>query len=106
MPVNERPTRLALGLEVAALVAAAIVALLSDGWSDWDLPLLATLTALSIVSDLIAIETRATRVLVSASLLTIVIGAALLGGAPAALIGRGHDPRRLAQAPLLAPRTC
>ena len=85
--MNERPTRLALGLEVAALVAAAIVALLSDGWSDWDLPLLATLTALSIVSDLIAIETRVTRVLVSASLMTIVIGAALLGGAPAALMG-------------------
>ena len=85
--MTERPTRLALGLEVAALAAALVVAVLSDGWSDWDLPLLLTLTALSIVSDLIAIETRVSRVAVSASLMTIVIGAVLLGGAPAALIG-------------------
>ena len=85
--MTERPTRLALGLEVAALAAALVVAVLSDGWSDWDLPLLLTLTALSIVSDLIAIETRVSRVAVSASLMTIVIGAVLLGGAPAALMG-------------------
>ena len=85
--MTERPTRLALGLEVAALAAALVVSVLSDGWSDWDLPLLLTLTALSIVSDLIAIETRVSRVAVSASLMTIVIGAVLLGGAPAALMG-------------------
>ena len=85
--MTERPTRLALGLEVAALAAALVVAVLSDGWSDWDLPLLLTLTALSIISDLIAIETRVSRVAVSASLMTIVIGAVLLGGAPAALMG-------------------
>jgi len=87
MPETQRPTRLALGIELAALVAAIVVAVLSDGWSDWDLPLFATLTALSIISDLIAIETRVSRVSVSASLVTIVIGAVLLGGAPAALMG-------------------
>ena len=87
MPETQRPTRLAIGIEQAALVAAFVVAVLSDGWSDWDLPLLATLTALSIISDLIAIETRVSRVSVSASLMTIVIGAVLLGGAPAALMG-------------------
>ena len=85
--MTERPTRLALGLEVAALAAALVVSVLSNGWSDWDLPLLLTLTALSIISDLIAIETRVSRVAVSASLMTIVIGAVLLGGAPAALMG-------------------
>jgi putative nucleotidyltransferase with HDIG domain len=85
--MTERPTRLVIGLEVLALPAAVVVAVLSDGWSDWDLPLLATLTALSIISDLIAIETRVSRVAVSASLMTIVIGAVLLGGAPAALMG-------------------
>jgi putative nucleotidyltransferase with HDIG domain len=85
--VTERPSRLAIGFETAALVAAVIVAVLSDGWSNWDLPLLATLTALSIFSDLIAIETRVTRVHVSASLMTIVISAVLLGAAPAALMG-------------------
>jgi putative nucleotidyltransferase with HDIG domain len=87
MTPNERPTRLAIAALLGALAAAAVVALLSDGWSDWDLPLLATLTALSIISDLIAIEIRVTRVLVSASLTTIVIGAVLLGPAPAALMG-------------------
>ena len=85
--MTERPTRLALGLEVAPLAAALVVPVLSNGWSDWDLPLLLTLTALSIISDLIAIETRVSRVAVSASLMTIVIGAVLLGGAPAALMG-------------------
>jgi putative nucleotidyltransferase with HDIG domain len=85
--MNERPTRLAIGVELAALAAAVVVGVLADGWSDWDLPLLATLTALSIISDLIAIETRVTRVLVSASLMTIVIAAVLLGGTPAALMG-------------------
>jgi putative nucleotidyltransferase with HDIG domain len=85
--MTERPTRLAIGLELAALAGAVVVGVLADGWSDWDLPLLATLTALSIISDLIAIETRVTRVLVSASLMTIVIAAVLLGGTPAALMG-------------------
>ncbi len=85
--MTERPTRLAIGVEVAALAAAVAVAVLGNGWSNWDLPLLVTLTALSIISDLIAIETRVNRVLVSASLMTIVIAAVLLGGAPAALMG-------------------
>jgi putative nucleotidyltransferase with HDIG domain len=85
--MTERPTRFAIGLELVAIAGAVVVAVLSDGWSNWDLPLLVTLTALSIVSDLIAIETRVTRVAVSASLMTIVIGAVLLGGAPAALMG-------------------
>jgi putative nucleotidyltransferase with HDIG domain len=85
--MTERPTRLVIGLELVAIAGAVVVAVLSDGWSNWDLPLLVTLTALSIVSDLIAIETRVTRVAVSASLMTIVIGAVLLGGAPAALMG-------------------
>ena len=94
--MNERPTRLAIGARASPLWSRPRSSpLLSDGWSDWDLPLLATLTALSIVSDLIAIETRVTRVLVSASLMTIVIGAVLLGGAPGGADGRGHDPRRL-----------
>ncbi len=84
---TQRPTRLAIGIELAALAGAAGVALASDGWSNWDLSLLATLTALSIVSDLIAIETRVNRTLVSASLMTIVIGAVLVGPAPAAVMG-------------------
>ena len=71
----------------AALVGAAVVAVVTDEASNWELPLLGILAALSIVSDLIAIETRENRLFVSASLMTIVISAVLLGGAPAAAIG-------------------
>jgi putative nucleotidyltransferase with HDIG domain len=70
-----------------AIAAAAGTAVATDSLSDWDLGLLATLTVLSIISDLIAVQTRVTRVTVSASFLTIVIGAVFLGGGPAALIG-------------------
>ncbi len=69
------------------LVAAAVVAVVSDSIANWDLGLLATLCAISIVSDLIAVETRVQRVSISASFLTIVIGAVFLGGGPAAVIG-------------------
>ena len=31
---TQRPTRLAIGIQLAALAGAAIVALLSDGWSE------------------------------------------------------------------------
>src|SRR4051794_28472070 len=87
MTETERPTKWLIGAEFLALVGAAAFALLAQGDANWDLALLATLTALSIVSDLIAIETRASGVVVSASLMTIVLGAVLLGGTAAALMG-------------------
>ncbi|MDX6582313.1 MAG: hypothetical protein QOI10_1497 [Solirubrobacterales bacterium] len=76
-----------IGAELLALAGAVAFAGLGGVYANWDLALLATLTALSIISDLIAIETRVSRVLVSASLMTIVIAAVLLGGPPAALMG-------------------
>ncbi len=85
--MTERPTRLVIGGMLLALTGAAVFALLVDQHAYWDPALLATLTALSIISDLIAIQTRASRVVVSASLMTIVLGAVLLGGPPAALMG-------------------
>jgi putative nucleotidyltransferase with HDIG domain len=85
--MTERPTPLVTWTLRLALPAAVGFALLINGHADWDLPLLATLTGLSIISDLIAIETRASRVIVSASLMTIVLGAVLLGGPPAAVMG-------------------
>ena len=87
MTVNERPTRWLIGAEFLALAGAVAFAILAEGDATWDLALLATLTALSIISDLIAVETRASRVMVSASLMTIVLAAVLLGGPPAALMG-------------------
>jgi putative nucleotidyltransferase with HDIG domain len=85
--MTERPTRTMIGAELLALAGAVAFAGLGGVYANWDLALLATLTALSIISDLIAIETRVSRVLVSASLMTIVIAAVLLGGPPAALMG-------------------
>ena len=69
------------------VAAAAVLAITTDWMSNWDLALFGTLAAISIVSDLTALETRVSRVVISASFLTIVIAAALLGGAPAALMG-------------------
>ena len=83
----ERPSRAVVYAQYAALIGAAALAVASDGWSNWDLGLLCTLTAVSVISDLIAIQTRVLRVTVSASFLTIVIGAVFLGGGPAAVMG-------------------
>ena len=55
--------------------------------SDWDPLLLATLLALSVASDMVAIETRIHRVLVSASFLAIVTATVLLGATAGAVIG-------------------
>lgn len=85
--MTSRPTRAATTLMFVAILGALVAAVATDGMADWDLGLLATLTTLSIISDLIAVQTRVSRVTVSASFLTIVIGAVFLGGGPAALIG-------------------
>ena len=85
--MRNRPSRAVLAVEGAAVAGAVIVAAAVNGLAHWDVALFAALTILSVVSDLIAIETRVNRVVVSASLMTIVIGAVLLGGAPAALMG-------------------
>ncbi|HMC07363.1 MAG TPA: HD-GYP domain-containing protein [Solirubrobacterales bacterium] len=82
-----RPTKRVIGLELAALVAAAAVALWADGDSNWKLPLLLVLLGASVVGDLTALDTPASRVKVSSSFLTIVIAVVLLGETPAALIG-------------------
>jgi putative nucleotidyltransferase with HDIG domain len=85
--MTDRPSRTVIYAEYAALAAAFAVVLLTNGWNNWDLGLLATLTTLSIISDVIAVETRIWRVSISASLMTIVVGAVFLGGGPAAVMG-------------------
>jgi putative nucleotidyltransferase with HDIG domain len=81
------PTRRVIGLELVALAAAVPVAILSDAYSSWDLPLLAVLLAAAIISDLTAVDTPTSRVKVSSSFLAIVTATVFLGGTPAALIG-------------------
>jgi putative nucleotidyltransferase with HDIG domain len=85
--MTDRPSRTVIYAEYAALAAAFALAALTDGLSNWDLGLLATLTTISVISDLIAVDTRVRQVVVSASFLTIVLGAVFLGGGPAALMG-------------------
>jgi putative nucleotidyltransferase with HDIG domain len=82
-----RPTKPVIYAQFVALAAALAVAILSNSMSNWDLGLLGTLTAVSVISDLIAVRTRVRQVVVSASFLTIVICAVFLGGGPAALMG-------------------
>jgi len=85
--MKSRPTTAVLALMWAGVAVAAIVAILTDNMSNWDLSLFLTLTTISIVSDLTAVETRVSRMVISASFLTIVIAAVFLGGGPAAVMG-------------------
>src|SRR5688572_18113997 len=82
-----RPSRLVLASEVGALVAAVVAAVLLAGEGDWDLPLLAMLLTLAVVSDVRAVEITAHRVKASGSFLAIVAAIVLLGATPAAIIG-------------------
>jgi putative nucleotidyltransferase with HDIG domain len=82
-----RPSRRVVTLELAALVAALVVAVWRNGDSDWDLALFAILLATSVVGDLTAVDTPASRMAISSSFLTIVTATVFLGETPAALIG-------------------
>jgi putative nucleotidyltransferase with HDIG domain len=85
--MGNRPSRGIIAAEVVAIAAAVVLAVALNDLAQWDLALFATLTILSIVSDLVAIRTRVAGVLVSASLTAIVIGAVFLGPGPAMAIG-------------------
>jgi putative nucleotidyltransferase with HDIG domain len=85
--MNDRPSTAVKALMWAGLPVAVVVAVATDHMSDWDLALFGTLAAISIISDLTAVETRVSRVVISASFLTTVIAAVFLGGGPAAVMG-------------------
>ena len=85
--MTERPTRLAIVIQLIALGVVAVVAVLRAGDGDWNLPLLGTLLVLGVASDLLRVEVRAYRIFVSASFLAIVLAAVLSGVTQAILIG-------------------
>jgi putative nucleotidyltransferase with HDIG domain len=77
-----------------ALAAAAGLAVVAASTATWNVPLLVSLFAFAVVSDLWAIDTSANpsdkhRLLMSGSFLAFVLAMVLLGGTPAALIGVG-----------------
>ncbi len=82
-----RPSRLVLGAEMAALAAAVATGIVLGPDADWDLPLLAVLLTLAVVSDVRAVEITAHRVKASGSFLAIVAAVAILGATPGAVIG-------------------
>src|SRR5919108_4123540 len=82
-----RPSKRVITLELAALGAALAVAVLGNGDSNWDLALFAILLATSVVGDLMAVQTPASRMVISSSFLTIVTATVFLGETPAAVIG-------------------
>jgi len=84
-----RPTRFVLGLEIAALVAAVGIAVsrAATGHVDWELDTLLFLLALSIVGDILVVQTAASGVKTSSSFLAIITAIVFLGEVPAALIG-------------------
>jgi putative nucleotidyltransferase with HDIG domain len=82
-----RPTKRVITLELVALAAAVVVAVLSNGDSNWDLALFSVLLVTSVVGDLTAVQTPASRMSISSSFLTIVTATVFLGETPAALIG-------------------
>jgi putative nucleotidyltransferase with HDIG domain len=88
------PGRVANAVMAASLVAAAGLAVVAAGSASWNVPLLASLFAFAVMSDLWAIDTSANpsdkhRLLMSGSFIALVLAMVLLGGTPAALIGVG-----------------
>ena len=83
---NSRPTIWILLLEVAGLVIAIAVAILTADTANWELGLLGILLAFAVFSDLTAIRTNP-KLKLSGSFLPIVVAMVLLGGPPAAVIG-------------------
>jgi hypothetical protein len=84
--LSERPSRFVITTELVALVAAVGLAVLVAPAANWDLVLLFTLLAFSVVSDISAATTSA-KVKISGSFLSLVLAMVFLGGTPACLIG-------------------
>jgi putative nucleotidyltransferase with HDIG domain len=85
---RDRPSRLALGLQTAALAVVLTIAIVAAPSANWDLGLIAILFAFAAVSDLTAFS-MPTRIKVSGAGVSLILAIVFLGGTPAALIGAG-----------------
>jgi putative nucleotidyltransferase with HDIG domain len=81
-----RPSRFVVTAELIGLGGAVALAILLAGDSNWNLALMLTLLAFSVVSDLRAAETGG-QIKISGSFLALVLAMVFLGGSAAALIG-------------------
>ena len=95
-----RPTRLVIAAELALLAAALLAAVVLAPEANWDLPLLALLIALSVISDLRAVETAAWRVKISGQSAGDRDGDRAAGRRAGRRGRRQHHPRQLAPLPL------
>ena len=101
-----RPTRRVIVLELARSRSRAGVAVLRSGRRLGPRRCSSSCSPLSIVGDLTAVDTPASRVKISSSFLAIVVAAVFLGGAPAAVIGVTDHRRRLAARSATRRPTC
>lgn len=83
---DNRPTKAAVGAQVAGLALVLAVAIWRAPEASWNLPLFAILLGFSVFSDLTAISTTS-KVKISGSFLALVLAMVFLGGTPAAVIG-------------------
>jgi putative nucleotidyltransferase with HDIG domain len=83
---DKRPTPLAFGVMIAALLATAAVGVWWAPRCNWDLPFFGVLLAFSVFSYLTAVSTES-KVKVSGTFLALVLAMVFLGGTPAALVG-------------------
>jgi len=95
-----RPRPSFVAAELGLLSAAVAIGVASAHTAHWKLGLLASLLALSVASDFLAVTVRG-RIRISGSFLALVLAMVFLGGAPAAAIGvatilvgrlRWHEP--------------
>jgi len=83
---SNRPSTRTNAVQIAGLVAAAAVSVITADTANWDIALFGILLAFAIFTDLTAVTTTS-KVRLSGSFLPIVVAIVLLGGPPAALIG-------------------
>jgi putative nucleotidyltransferase with HDIG domain len=83
---KDRPSKRAIWIHVAALIAVAAVAVWQAPNGNWDWPLIGVLLAFGLISEFTAVRVQS-GLMVSGSFLALVLAMAFLHGSPAALIG-------------------
>ena len=87
VPARRLSRQALTAMQWLALATAFVVIVLTAGSASWNPVSLALIAALTVVSDLTAVQTGSRKLKVSAAFLGIVLAAVVLGGPPAALIG-------------------